>query len=413
MCFLTRENGKMLPTMATSAPACAECGSDPIHHRLTYITVALDEFMRPLLAPGPLLHAVSRGVFSIERHLTPKLFSFFLRIGIAKRVDAPDEDTMLLAKMLWEEAKARGIDMFEYRLFGLPRNLFFATFPSGKRIVFEGIPLPPRGIEQAVWMDNKAQLKKRFRKLGFPIAEGGAALTLFGAQRIFKKVAPPVIVKPYSGSGSRHTTLHVTNEKELAHAFKVSTKIAPIAVIEEELVGPVFRATVVDGVLVATLRRDPPHVIGDGVRTVLELMDEANKNPKRDGPYFSKLVITPTATTELSYQDLTPESVPAQGQRVTLNQKVNWSLGGTTADVTDEVHPDNHKLFEDIAKALKAPVVGIDFIIEDMGKSWKEQKRAGVIECNSMPFFDNHHLPFEGKPRNVAAALWRMVEPSK
>lgn len=396
--------------MATSAPACAECGSDPIHHRLTYITVALDEFMRPLLAPGPLLSFVSRGLYAAERRLTPKLFSWFLKIGLAKRVDAPDEHTMLLAKMLWEDAQRQGIKMFEYRLFGLPRNLFFATLPSGKRIVFEGIPLPPRGIDQAPWMDNKARLKKKFRKLGFPIAEGGEALTLFGAKRIFKKVEPPVIVKPYSGSGSRHTTLHVTTLTELAHAFRVATTIAPIAVIEEELVGPVFRATVVDGVLVATLRRDPPHVIGDGVCTILELMEEANKNPKRDGPYFSKLVITPTAEVELSYQGLTPSSVPQKGQRVTLNQKVNWSLGGTTADVTDEVHPDNRTLFEDVAKALKAPVVGIDFIISDMGKSWKEQKRSGVIECNSMPFFDNHHLPFEGEPRNVAGAIWAMVQ---
>jgi cyanophycin synthetase len=51
-------------------------------------------------------------------------------------------------------------------------------------------------------------------------------------------------------------------------------------------------------------------------------------------------------------------------------------------------------------------LVGIDFIIEDISKSWKEQARCGVIECNSRPFFDNHHLPFNGKPRNVAGAIW-------
>ena len=115
------------------------------------------------------------------------------------------------------------------------------------------------------------------------------------------------------------------------------------------------------------------------------------------------------ALKELSWQDFTPDSVPEHGQCVTLHQKVNWSLGGTTTDVTDEVHLDNRKLFEDIAKALRAPIVGIDFIIGDITCSWKEQDRCGVIECNSMPFFDNHHVPFEGEPRNVAGKIWEMT----
>jgi len=96
---------------------------------------------------------------------------------------------------------------------------------------------------------------------------------------------------------------------------------------------------------------------------------------------------------------------------VTLNQKINWSVGGTTCDVTDDTHPDNIALFEEVARVLKAPIVGLDFIIGDMGRSWKEQERCGILECNSMPFFDNHHLPFEGKPRNVAALIWDMNEP--
>ena len=61
-----------------------------------------------------------------------------------------------------------------------------------------------------------------------------------------------------------------------------------------------------------------------------------------------------------------------------------------------------------IAKILGNPVIGIDFIIEDISRSWKEQERGGVIECNGRPFFDNHHLPFEGEPQNVAARIWDM-----
>jgi cyanophycin synthetase len=145
------------------------------------------------------------------------------------------------------------------------------------------------------------------------------------------------------------------------------------------------------------------------VHTIEELVAEANKHSKRGGPYFSKMTLDDAALSELSYLHLTPQSIPEKGMRVTLNQKVNWAIGGTTTDVTDEVHPDNKKLFEDAAQLLKAPVIGYDFIIEDIARSWKETKRSGIIECNSMPFFDNHHLPFAGEPRNVAGAIWDTV----
>ena len=162
--------------------------------------------------------------------------------------------------------------------------------------------------------------------------------------------------------------------------------------------------------LAATLRRDQPHVIGDGVHSINELVQQANTNPARSGPYFHQMILDETAKQELAWQNMTVSSTPEKGQRVTLHQKINWGVGGTTADVSDVVHPDNIGLFEETARVLKAPIVGIDFIIPDITRSWKEQDRCGIIECNSMPFFDNHHLPFEGEPRNVAKLIWDMVE---
>lgn len=235
-------------------------------------------------------------------------------------------------------------------------------------------------------------------------------MTKRGALKLFDTLEKPVIIKPHSGSGSRHTTLHITDEKEFLRAFAVATQVSPTAVIEEELKGSVYRATVVDGKLAATLRRDPPSVVGDGVSSIVELVHQANNHPARSGPYFSKIRLDDSAMNELKWHGYTLEDVLPKGKRVTFHQKVNWSLGGTTADVSDEVHPDNVALFEHVAQVLKAPIVGIDFIISDISRSWKEQEKCGIIECNSMPFFDNHHLPFEGKPRNVAGAIWDMIQ---
>lgn len=393
----------------TQIPQCAECGGDAIPHRFTYINLLIDEIMRPLVAPGPVLRWCGHALNGIEQFIGPAIMRFFVAIGLAKKVTEPDDQTMLLALMTWQEAKARGIDMWEWRLFNLPRNIFVARYPNGKYLSFEGLPEPKGGNRRVWWMDNKAILKKRFTKLGLPVARGGSAGRKKRALELYRSLTPPVIVKPYAGSASRHTTLHIDSETELLRAFSVATEVAPFAVIEEELMGPVYRATVVDGRLSATLRRDPPHVIGDGVRSVRALVDEANTHPARGGPYFSKMSLDDAAREELSWQGHTFDSVPKVGERVLLHQKVNWSVGGTTTDVTDEVHPDNRALFEEVARVLKTPITGIDFIISDIGRSWKTEERCGILECNSMPFYDNHHLPFEGKPRNVAGDIWDMV----
>jgi len=392
---------------------CSDCGDDSIFHGLTYYSILIDEFFAGLFgsAPsGPAKKPSKTGLFfdSIARWMTPRLLDVFIKLKLATSVTEPDDDTQLLALMIWNEAKERGIVVEEFRLFGLPRNIFLATYPNGKRMAFEGIPLPQADIARVAWMDNKAVLKKEFMKIGLPVAKGGSARTLKGALKIFRSITPPAIVKPYSGSGSRHTVLHITNEEDLARAYRIATKVAPRAVIEEELTGAVYRATVVDGKFVAAIRRDQPYVEGNGTSTITELVADANTHPKRQGPYFHHIKLNETADLELAWQDLTRESVLPKGVRAVLHQKINWSVGGTTCDVTDIVHKDNKELFEETARVLGATIVGIDFIIADLSRSWKEQERCGILECNSMPFFDNHHLPFEGSPRNVAAAIWDM-----
>lgn len=390
--------------------SCKECGGAVVFHRMKYADVVVNGIIDRILPKETMMTKFGHKIHAFENFVTPHFFNFCLRTGLAKKQTEIDGGVELLAEMLWREALVRGITVWEFRLFGLPRNLFVAELPSGKQVFYEGIPLPYHGMYQAPWLDNKALLKENFKKAGLPIAKGGGVTTKKQALELFSDLESPVIVKPHSGSGSKHTFLHLTNEDELLKAFLSAALLSPKVIIEEELVGAVYRATVVDGKLAATLRRDPPSVVGDGEHTIAELVEIANEHPARSGPFFSKIVINEDAIRELAWNGHVIMDVLQKGVRVNFHQKVNWGHGGTTADVTDEVHEDNRKLFERVAEELKAPIVGIDFIIEDISRSWKEQKKCGIIECNSMPFFDNHHLPFEGKPRNVASAIWDMIQ---
>ncbi len=364
--------------------------------------IASDILMRPLYI---LISRVGRPFQKLVDGMIdfggPFFINFLVFIGLGSFTSQPDAHDSETTKALWDEAKRRGIYMRQFRPFGLPRNIFVAKY-RGQSCVFEKVPLPSRVSRSLLWMDDKSVVKEKFKKVGFPVADGGLCKTEFQAIRMFENLKKPLVVKPHSGSGTRHTSVHINSEEKIIKAFRSAVMISPWAVIEEELVGPVFRATMIDKKIAAVLRRDPAQVKGDGKKTITQLIDDENKNPLRRGPVFAPIIVP---------KDMDISRVPSNGETVLLHWKVNWGVGGISRDATDEVHPINRKLFEDIAKYLDDVFIGIDFIIGDISKPWTEQERCGVIECNSMPFIGNHHFPFSGRVRNVSGLIWDMKFP--
>jgi cyanophycin synthetase len=321
-----------------------------------------------------------------------------------------DKDS-LRTKVLWEEATKRGIVMKEFHLFGIGNDIFISKF-KGEMRFFDVLPRTkdynPKGLE---WMDNKNEMKKHFAKEGIKVAAGGIASSKKEALKIFNSINKPVITKPNLGSRSRHTTTHISTEEELEKAYKLAHQLSPWVMIEEELTGYVHRGTVIGGKLIAVLRREPAYVIGDGVHNVRELIDIENKNPLRAGPIFHQLALDEEAIKELTHWGKTADTIPKDKEIVTLGQKTSRAVGGGLTDMTDVVHSDNKEMLEKIGKVLNDPLIGVDFIMDDVSISWKDQPRCGVIECNSAPFIDLHHFPLIGKPHNVAAALWDIIYP--
>ncbi|MDO8594161.1 MAG: hypothetical protein Q7R93_01450 [bacterium] len=399
--------------MFTSKNPCKECEPAQVNHFMMRTSSYLGMVIKPALKPldyitRVLLPPRSFSWFDIVGPRVLKTFAFFHIGKLDKEIRESDSDR---TRCFWSEAKTRGIEMSMYRC-GPIKDMFIARF-GGKTRCFDGLPRPigPEA-ESLYWMDNKPLMRKRFREAGIPIAEGASCFSIRRSLQIFQSLRKPVIVKPYSGSRSRHTTIHLETEKEFVKAFQSAKVLSPLALIEEELSGMVHRGTLIGGKLIAVMRREPPHVIGDGAHSVDELIATENKRPERHGATFHPIAKGKEADEELARQKLTWKSVPEKGRMVTLNQKVSRGVGASNSDVTDEMHNENRKLLEKIGTLLKDPLVGVDFIMEDVRVSWQDQKRCGVIECNSLPFIDLHHYPLNGKPRNVAGALWDLIFPT-
>jgi len=386
---------------------CVDCGGAQGNHSISYISILLGALIEPWT--NWISKMVPESSFD---WLGPTLTKTLTFLKLGKITCEPKEDDSGRTRVLWEEAIKRGINMYEFRLFGIGHNIFVTEYKGDKRF-FDVLPRPkiynPKGLE---WMDDKGKMKKHFEKVGIKVARGGVACFKKNALKIFHSLNKPIITKPNQGSRSRHTTTHISDDTEFLIAFKKARQLSPWVVIEEELTGYVFRGTVIGGKLIAVLRREPAYVIGDGIHNIRELIEIENKNPLRSGLIFHQLKLDEEAIKELTNWNHTVDIIPKDKEIITLGQKTSRSVGGGITDMTDIVHLDNKIMLEKIAEVLDDPLIGVDFIMDDVSISWKDQPKCGVIECNSAPFIDLHHFPLVGKPHNVAAALWDIIYPT-
>lgn len=393
---------------------CPDCGPAGVSHFIERWSVRMNDVMGVLEAPPALIWRGIKPALAALRpgRIAPGAARLFAGLGMGEIVTRADDKVNWRTRVLWEEAERRGIVMREFRPFGLPREIFYATYGADTR-GFDGLPRPRAAHESSLdWMDDKGVIIKKFSATGVPVPRGGSARTVRAAERLFAEIVKDpahdaAIVKPAIGSRSRHTYIHITDIDTLRAAFRKARELSPRVVIEEELSGFVFRITLVGGKVIGVMRREPPHVIGDGTRTVHQLIADENTNPLRHGPIFHELPLGEETIAILKEQSLSLESVPAEGRMVIIHPKVSRSYGASTTEITD-THPDNIALFEKIAQVLDDPLVGVDFMIDDMARSWKEQK-CGVIECNSLPFIDLHHFPLKGPAKNAAGAVWDLI----
>ncbi|MBP6945015.1 hypothetical protein KBD61_01190 [Patescibacteria group bacterium] len=390
---------------------CQDCGPHAVLHRAEYVGAVINEMTRVLQTPTQAIWQ------RLERLIDPATFEgtylAFLkqleRLGIGTITNEPHPHESSRTRALREEAERRNIDLREFRIGGRDSNHFIATWQE-QTTTFEAVPRP-QGKMAAVWMDEKDLMRKAFLQTGIPVARGEVCSRWKTAVATFHRLEKPFIIKPHTGSRSRHTTIHIETLEELEQAFTKAKRLSPWVILEEELVGSLYRGTVVGGKALAVVRRDAPQVIGNGRDIIRQLREKENALPIRHAGVFEPIPIDGDTDKELARQQLHWNSIPAAGHVVILNPKFGRGQGSLNEDVTDVTHPDNIILLETAARVINDPLIGFDFILSDISRSWKEQPRAGIIECNSAPFLDIHHYPYKGTPRNIAGPVWELVFP--
>ncbi|MEG0822040.1 MAG: cyanophycin synthetase [Burkholderiaceae bacterium] len=253
---------------------------------------------------------------------------------------------------------------------------------------------------------DKDLCKRLLQAAGVPVPTGRPVDSIDDAWAAALEIGLPVVVKPQDGNQGKGVTVNVASRDHLEIAYKAADEFGQV-MVEKFLPGSDYRLLVIGDKLVAAARRDPPHVIGDDVLTVAQLVAKVNEDPRRgDGHATSltKIRVDDIAIARLAQQGLTPDSIPAKGQRVILRNNANLSTGGTATDVTDDVHPEVAARAIAAAQVVGLHVCGVDAVAESVLRPLEDQN-GGIVEVNAAPGLRMHLSPSYGKGRNVGEAI--------
>lgn len=254
---------------------------------------------------------------------------------------------------------------------------------------------------------DKDLTKMLLHAAGVPVPRGRSVSDPEEAWKAACEIGGPVVVKPRDGNQGKGVAVNIRTREEVLSAFNVAYAISPEVIVESYISGHDYRLLVVGDQLIAAARRAPPNVIGDGVHTIGELIEQVNRDPRRgDGHATSltKIRLDDIARATLSKHGYTTESIPDKGVTVVLRNNANLSTGGTATDVTDDVHPELAARAVEAAQMVGLDICGVDVVCETMTKSLEEQG-GGIVEVNAAPGLRMHLQPSYGKGRAVGEAI--------
>src|SRR5690606_19994141 len=161
--------------------------------------------------------------------------------------------------------------------------------------------------------------------------------------------------------------------------MELAKKYSRAVICEKFIQGFDHRALVINYKFVAAALRTPAAITGDGKQTIQELIDIVNTDPRRGFGHekvLTAIVVDTQTENILKDKGFTLDTVLPKGEELWLKPTANLSTGGTSTDLTDQVHPSNIVLFERIARIIGLDICGVDIMAPDLTRPLVENGGA-------------------------------------
>lgn len=241
---------------------------------------------------------------------------------------------------------------------------------------------------------NKLQTQRYLMRSGLPVPLSSPVKDTAQADQLSETLGWPLVLKPVNCEQGTGVVVGLNTPEQLHQALQSGIKAGYSMMLERFVAGEDYRFLVVKGQVLRVAQRLPATVVGDGLHSIAQLIDQMNLDPRRGmgkDAFMVKVSVNEHLLSCLAAQNLTLDTVLAVGKSIRLGTVANISQGGQAKDCSDKVHPDNVLLAVRCARVLGLSVAGIDFISQDIRRPWYENE-AKIIEVNAQPGLRPHWL---------------------
>ncbi len=234
---------------------------------------------------------------------------------------------------------------------------------------------------------DKCMTARILRQAGLPAPVHSVARTRVEAVEAARRIGFPVVIKPADRERGEGVTVNIQDDESAATAFDRASKLSRQILVERQVPGICHRILVTGDSSPYTVARLPLAVVGDGIHTVRELIEQANQREERKAKH---LRLKPFPADELTARTLKErgfdfESIPDKGISALLRPIESTEWGGLPKVFSKDIHPENVRIAIQAAKLMNLHVAGVDMISEDICKAWYENG-AVINEVNFAPY---------------------------
>ncbi len=295
-----------------------------------------------------------------------------------------------LERML-ELAPRIGATVIREPRFGVAAQVVFA---NGVRRSFRRWSLdlnPTASSELATDKDWSAYF---MRTMGYPAVPGevfysdelctklGSDRDLRAAVAHAQSLGYPLFVKPNARSQGR-AVFKVFDRDELEQAAAAIFEIDSVLLMQPVQEGLDYRIVVLDDRVLCAYERRALSVVGDGVRSVAELLADKQRHFDEVDRHDTINAEDPRISIHLGRDGRTLAWIPADGEETALLDNANLSDGGSAREVTDELHPGYVEIAVRLTRDMGLRLCGIDIMTGEPISS--PPGRYVVIEINAWP----------------------------
>lgn len=291
-------------------------------------------------------------------------------------------------------------------------------FPNGRQSYFWHNKFNLNSVASARIAQDKGYAGFFLKSHGFHVPETGVFLqdawagrigsedNTAAAERFAERLGWQVFLKPVRGSGGAgivRTVSKVEYETLAPGVFATQRKV----LLQEACAGRDYRIVVLDGEVISAYERQALTVVGDGTRTITDLLAIKQGEFNEVGRDTIIPVGDPRITQVLQREGLSPASVLPVGTRRDLLDVANLSCGGTTLDVTADLHPAIAALAGRIAAAMDLRFAGVDILLKAPDVPPEDYR---VLEVNSAPGLDHYAASGADQEAHVDALYLKVLQ---